>query len=80
MYRNYGNAIATGAHEPAGFRLELGLKDANLIAGAGGWSGVPLPLAELLRQRMRTAVEKGRGKLDLSALALSAAEEAGLTI
>ncbi|MFN2431518.1 MAG: NAD(P)-dependent oxidoreductase [Gemmatimonadota bacterium] len=78
IYQSYGRTIVEQSYDPAGFKLSLGLKDAGLIRGAALWSGVRMPLAELLQERFRDAAEKGRSELDWSVVALSAAEEAGL--
>ncbi|HET7585259.1 MAG TPA: NAD(P)-dependent oxidoreductase [Gemmatimonadaceae bacterium] len=78
IYKNYGAAIAEEQFEPAGFRLALGLKDMQLVLSAGREELVPMPLASLLRDRLLAQMARGREALDWSALALGAAEDAGL--
>jgi 3-hydroxyisobutyrate dehydrogenase-like beta-hydroxyacid dehydrogenase len=78
MHAAYANLIAEEKFEPAGFRLALGLKDINLVLHTAAESTTPLPLASLLHDRWLSAVAKGRGQLDWSAVALGAAEDAGL--
>jgi 3-hydroxyisobutyrate dehydrogenase-like beta-hydroxyacid dehydrogenase len=78
LYANYGGLIADERYEPAGFRLRLGLKDTCLALEAAGAVSVPLPLASLLRDHFLTAVANGKGDMDWAALALLAAENAGL--
>lgn len=78
MHAGYANLIAEEKFEPAGFRLVLGLKDINLILQTARDSTTPLPLASLLHDRWISAVAKGRGDLDWSAVALGLAEDAGL--
>jgi 3-hydroxyisobutyrate dehydrogenase-like beta-hydroxyacid dehydrogenase len=78
MHQGYANQIAEQKFEPAGFRLTLGLKDVNLILQIAAASTTPLPLASLLHDRWLSAVAKGRGDLDWSAIALGVAEDAGL--
>ena len=78
MHAGYANLIAEEKFEPAGFRLALGLKDINLILQTARDSTTPLPLASLLHDRWLSAVAKGRGDLDWSAVALGLAEDAGL--
>jgi 3-hydroxyisobutyrate dehydrogenase-like beta-hydroxyacid dehydrogenase len=78
IYQNYGAAIAERRHEPAGFRLALGLKDVDLALQAARSAGSPMPMASLLHDRLLSAVARGRGALDWSALALGAGEDAGL--
>jgi 3-hydroxyisobutyrate dehydrogenase-like beta-hydroxyacid dehydrogenase len=78
LYANYGGLIADERYEPAGFRLRLGLKDTRLALEAADAVSVPLPLASLLRDHFLAAVANGRGDMDWAALALLAAENAGL--
>lgn len=80
LHSGYANLIADQKFEPAGFRLTLGLKDVNLIAQAAAASMTPMPLASLLHDRYVSAVAKGRGNLDWSAIALGVAEDAGLAL
>jgi 3-hydroxyisobutyrate dehydrogenase-like beta-hydroxyacid dehydrogenase len=77
LHAGYANLIAEQNFEPAGFRLALGLKDINLVLQTAAESTTPLPLASLLRDRWLSAVAKGRGDLDWSAVALCVAEDAG---
>jgi 3-hydroxyisobutyrate dehydrogenase-like beta-hydroxyacid dehydrogenase len=74
----YVQLIADEAYEPAGFKLELGLKDMRLVALAADAATVPMPLADLVRDNYLTAAAHGRGDLDWSALGLLAAERAGI--
>lgn len=78
LHSVYANQIAEQRFEPAGFRLTLGLKDINLIMSAAASSTTPLPLGSLLHDRWVSAVAKGRGDLDWSAIALNVSEDAGL--
>ncbi len=78
LHRGYAKLIAEQNFEPAGFRLALGLKDINLVLETAADSVTPLPMASLLHDRWLSAVAKGRGDLDWSAVALGVAEEAGL--
>ena len=78
VYQGYGKSLSEGRFEPVGFRLVLGLKDINLTLGTAAASSMPMPLASLLRDRWLTAVAKGRGEMDWTAVALDVAENAGL--
>jgi len=78
MHKIYANIMADEAFSPAGFRLALGAKDVNLVMQTAASSQTPMPLGNLLRDRWHTAMAKGRGDLDWSAIALDAAEDAGL--
>jgi 3-hydroxyisobutyrate dehydrogenase-like beta-hydroxyacid dehydrogenase len=78
IYRGYGDLIARHAYEPAGFRLNLGWKDIRLVLQIAAESATPLPIGSLLRDRLLSAIAKGRQDLDWSALALGASDDAGL--
>lgn len=77
-YEGYGAAIAQQRYQPAGFRVPLGLKDVRLVLAAGEDSSTPLPLASLVRDQLLSAIGRGHAELDWSALALVAAENAGV--
>jgi len=74
-YQIYGKIVSTEDYK-AGFHLDLGMKDIRLLRSAAEESRVPLPLANLLYQRLLTAMAKGRDALDWSAIALSSFEDA----
>ncbi len=78
IYQNYGRLIAQEQYEPAGFKLALGLKDVELALQTAKESQMPMPLASLVRDRLISAVAKGRGDIDWTGLALGASEDAGL--
>jgi 3-hydroxyisobutyrate dehydrogenase-like beta-hydroxyacid dehydrogenase len=78
VYQGYGKLISEEKFIPAGFRLALMLKDISLALQTAALSSVPMPLASLLRDRWLTAVAKGRADMDLTAIALGVAEDAGL--
>jgi len=78
VYQGYGPAIAHGQFTPAGFRLPLGLKDIDLVLETARAANAPMPTASLLRDRFISAIAKGRADLDWSAIALGAADDAGL--
>ncbi len=78
IYHGYGKLILSGVFEPAGFRLENGLKDASLALRAGDDSATPLPLASLLRDHYLSAVASGWKDLDWAAISKVIARDAGL--
>jgi 3-hydroxyisobutyrate dehydrogenase-like beta-hydroxyacid dehydrogenase len=78
VLENYGGIITGRRFDPAGFRLELGLKDARLVLYAAEQAQVPMPLASVVRDRLLAAAARGKGELDWAALAQAAAEDAGL--
>jgi 3-hydroxyisobutyrate dehydrogenase-like beta-hydroxyacid dehydrogenase len=54
------------------------LKDARLALAAGDSLRVPLPLANLVRDRFLTLLSRGDEALDWSAISILAAEDAGI--
>lgn len=79
VYKTYGARIIAEEFSPAGFRMPLGLKDVRLALQAAEGVNAPLPFANIIRDRFLTALAKGYEDLDWSAIALVAAEAAGLT-
>ena len=80
VLRGYGARIAEGAFEPAGFPLELGLKDVLLALAAAEELRAPMPQASLVHDHMLEAIAKGRGRQDWSALAALVQESAGTPV
>jgi 3-hydroxyisobutyrate dehydrogenase-like beta-hydroxyacid dehydrogenase len=78
VYKTYGTLIADKKFKPAGFAAPLGLKDARLAIAAGEGLRVPLPLANLVRDRFLRLLARGDEALDWSAISQLAAEDAGL--
>jgi 3-hydroxyisobutyrate dehydrogenase-like beta-hydroxyacid dehydrogenase len=78
MHAGYAHIIAEGKFQPAGFRLSLGLKDINLILETASASLTPMPFASVMHDRWLASMAKGRENLDWSAVALDAAEQAGI--
>ena len=67
VFRNYGRMIL----EPPGevtFTLKLGMKDVELALEAGGETGVPMPLAALLKTQHAAAIASGYGDRDWASL------------
>ena len=78
VYKTYGELIAGGKFEPAGFAAPLGHKDIRLALAAAEGLRVPLPLASLLRDRFLALLACGGEALDWSAISQLAAKDAGL--
>ncbi|MBB1633589.1 NAD(P)-dependent oxidoreductase [Cupriavidus sp. UME77] len=78
IYQNYGRILAARAYEPAGFKLELGMKDMRLVRDTAEEATVPMPLADLLHARLLTSLAQGRESLDWTAIELATAEDAAL--
>lgn len=78
VYRTYGALIAEQKYHPAGFKLELGLKDVRSVLAAAEAKAVPMPVASVVRDHFLSAIARGGADLDWSALAKVTAEDAGL--
>lgn len=76
--KNYGSIIAQQRYEPPGFTLRLALKDVRLILAAADAANVPMPVAGVLHDRFLNGLTHGLGEKDWSAIAMLAAESAGL--
>jgi 3-hydroxyisobutyrate dehydrogenase-like beta-hydroxyacid dehydrogenase len=79
IYQIYGKVLAEEHYTPAGFLLSLGFKDVNLVLQTAESATMPMPFASLLHDRFLTAIAKGRGDMDWSALALGVSEDAGIS-
>ena len=77
VVERYGQRIAAGRFEPAGFALRLGLKDMRLALGAADAQTVPMPFASALHDRFLAATARGLGEIDWSGIARLVAEDAG---
>jgi len=77
-YKVYGKIITEERYQPAGQRAILGLKDANLALEAGGAVGVPLPSANVWRDRLVGAVAHGEAEHDWAVMAKDQARASGL--
>jgi 3-hydroxyisobutyrate dehydrogenase-like beta-hydroxyacid dehydrogenase len=78
VYRNYGARIARTEFTPPGFALPLALKDFRLILDAAAEVKAPMPLAELVEDRISVALGLGRAGYDFAGLVSVIREEAGL--
>jgi 3-hydroxyisobutyrate dehydrogenase-like beta-hydroxyacid dehydrogenase len=77
-HKIYGDKIARQDYA-AGFVLPLVLKDVRLALAEAENAGVPMPSVGVVRDRLITGIARGYGDLDWTALALIAAEDAGLS-
>ncbi|MFA5122557.1 NAD(P)-dependent oxidoreductase [Zavarzinia sp.] len=78
VYRNYGKLIVDGVFQPPGFPAPLGLKDTRLVLAAAEELRVPLPLANLVRDRFLALLAQGGDGLDWSAIGALPGRDAGL--
>jgi 3-hydroxyisobutyrate dehydrogenase-like beta-hydroxyacid dehydrogenase len=78
IYENYGGMIEAERYDPAGFALEHGLKDVRFALRAADEAGVPMPVASVLHDRLLSAMARGWGSSDVSALGRAATADAGM--
>ena len=77
VYKIYGDLIAQGRYEPAGFAAPLGFKDIRLALAAAENLRVPMPLGSLLHDRFLRLLAQGGENLDWSAIGGLASQDAG---
>jgi 3-hydroxyisobutyrate dehydrogenase-like beta-hydroxyacid dehydrogenase len=77
-YKVYGKIMVDETYETVGQMAILGLKDANLALAAGEAAGVPLPSANVWRDRLVGAVAHGDGGCDWAVMAREQARASGL--
>ncbi len=78
IYVNYGKGIVNSQFEPAGFAIPLILKDMHLVQKTASDARAPMPMVNLLVDRYLSMMANGLERYDAVALALGAAEDAGL--
>ncbi len=76
-HKIYGDRIVRRSYAP-GFVMPLVLKDERLALAEAEDAGAPMPLVDVVRDRLITGIARGHADLDWSALGLIAADEAGL--
>ncbi len=77
-YRVYGQIIVDEAYDKVGASVHIGLKDANLALAAGEAVDVPLPSANVMRDRLLGAKAHGEGDLDWAVMARDQARASGI--
>jgi 3-hydroxyisobutyrate dehydrogenase-like beta-hydroxyacid dehydrogenase len=77
-YKVYGRIICEQAYDRVGVTATIGLKDANLALAAGEAVGVPLPSANVWRDRLISAIAHGDGARDWAVMARQQARESGI--
>lgn len=68
VYRNYGAIMTEQRFEPAGFKMNLGLKDVELAIKAAQSVHAPLPLGQLIHNHFSVGMAQGYGEMDWTAL------------
>lgn len=79
VFQNYGRIILNKKFEPASFRLALGLKDVNLVLQNANQSQTPMPMANLVHDRMLKGMANGNGDLDWASFAEEVRRDAGIS-
>jgi 3-hydroxyisobutyrate dehydrogenase-like beta-hydroxyacid dehydrogenase len=77
VHKIYGAKMVQERYTP-GFAFPLALKDVRLALSEADAASVPMPSVDVVHERLIAGVARGHAGLDWSALALVAAEEAGL--
>jgi 3-hydroxyisobutyrate dehydrogenase-like beta-hydroxyacid dehydrogenase len=77
-YKVYGTIIVNEDYDRVGFTTELALKDVDLTLAAAGDAHVPLPSANVLRDRLLSAIAHGDSDRDWAVLAREQARMSGL--
>jgi 3-hydroxyisobutyrate dehydrogenase-like beta-hydroxyacid dehydrogenase len=78
VYRNYGQLVATERYEPVGAKPSLIRKDYRLMLEAADDGLAPMPLAQLIFDRLTATVAKGRDDVDWAGFAREVSEAAGV--
>ena len=78
VYRNYGAMMVERRFSPAGFAAPLGQKDVRLVLGAAEDLSVPMPVANLVRDRFLRLIANGGEQLDWAAIGDLPAIDAGI--
>ena len=78
VYRGYGELVASEHYQPVGAKPSLIRKDYGLILEAAAEGLVPMPLADLIHERLTATVAKGRENSDWAGFAREVSESAGL--
>lgn len=74
VFINYGKLILNEEFSPAGFKMNLGLKDLNIFLREADKLKTSCPFANLLKERLLESIEKGRTDLDWSAISILSKE------
>ena len=77
-YQIYGDIIVREAYDDVGFTTLIGLKDCNLALAAAEAVAMPLPSANVLRDRLLGAVAHGDGERDWAVVAREQARASGI--
>ena len=79
-YQYHAHNIASQTFAPAGFKLSLGLKDISLLMAKARDINMPMPICNLLYDRLLSGLAKKRANLDWSSITLGVLEDADLDV
>ncbi len=77
-YKIYGGIIVEQSYDKVGVTARIGLKDVNLALSAAESVDMPLPSANVWRDRLLGAIAHGDGELDWAGVARDQARASGL--
>ena len=77
-YKVYGKIMVEEDYDRVGFTTELALKDVDLTLAAAGDAHVPLPTANVLRDRLLSAIAHGDADRDWAVLRKEQARLSGI--
>jgi 3-hydroxyisobutyrate dehydrogenase-like beta-hydroxyacid dehydrogenase len=78
VYRGYGKLVASGEYQPVGAKPSLIRKDYRLLLEAADDGLAPMPLGQLIFDRLTATVAKGRDDADWAGFAREVSDAAGL--
>jgi 3-hydroxyisobutyrate dehydrogenase-like beta-hydroxyacid dehydrogenase len=78
IYHNYSKKLTEATWNEVGFTLALALKDMGLVGQVAAGHQTPMPILNIIKDRLLTAMAKGRSGMDATAMAQGPAEDAGL--
>lgn len=77
--QQYPNTVFKGNFAP-GFKISLAHKDISLALGLGAEYGIPLPVAQVVKEDLSAALAAGMGDRGVDAVILSLEDTAGVTV
>ena len=75
IYKNYGKIILEENYKEPGFTSQLGLKDIRLVEALADEVSAPVPLADIVRNRLLVNINRGRKDWDWTSFVAVIKEE-----
>jgi 3-hydroxyisobutyrate dehydrogenase-like beta-hydroxyacid dehydrogenase len=79
IYKSYGKLIAEQHYQPVGAPPAIIRKDMNLVVQEAYRNEVPMPLANLIRDRLTATVALGQPDVDWASFAQRVSDDAGMS-